>query len=62
MENEKIKRKYSTLTRRRTVDAGERKNNNAGKDEERNVYQSFLLPAQGSRARKVKEGEELGGR
>lgn len=25
MENEKIKRKYSTLTRRRTVDAGKEK-------------------------------------
>lgn len=38
MENEKIKRKYSTLTRRRTVDAGERKNNNAGKDEAKEMF------------------------
>lgn len=63
LENEKIKRKYSTLTRRRTVDAGERKNNNAGKDDAKEMFiKVFLLPAEGSRAGKVKEGEELGGR
>lgn len=39
MENEKIKRKYSTLTRRRTVDAGkEKKNNNAGKAEAKEMF------------------------
>lgn len=64
MENEKIKRKYSTLTRRRTVDAGkaQKKTTMQAKMRQKKCLSKFFATCTRKQSRQCEGGRGVGGK
>lgn len=61
LENEKIKRKYSTLTRRRTVDAGkEKKTTMQAKMRQKKCLSKFFATCTRKQSRQCEGGRGVG--